>query len=76
MSGGKGLILVIVLLAMLAIAVVVTLAMWNTMGDVEMSAHGIVALVLGVVLALGLGIGLMALVFYSSRSGHDDEIGR
>jgi hypothetical protein len=33
-------------------------------------------MVLGVGLSLALGIGLMALVFYSNRSGHDDEVGR
>ena len=32
-----------------------------------------VALGLGVLFSLAVGIGLMALVFYSSRSGHDDR---
>jgi hypothetical protein len=30
----------------------------------------------GVIVTLALGIGLMALVFISSRRGYDDQIGR
>jgi hypothetical protein len=38
----------------------------------EVPASGYVALVLGVVFSLVVGIGLMALVFYSSRKGYDE----
>ncbi len=34
-----------------------------------------IALTLGIVLTVGLGVGLMALVFYSSRSGRDEIAG-
>ena len=54
-----------------ALAAVVTAIMWMDMGDVQLSVHGIIAMVLGVLLALALGVGLMFLVFYSSRHGHD-----
>ena len=47
-------------------------SMWSAIGDAEISAGGWVALVLGVLVALGLGFGLMALVFISSRRGYDD----
>jgi hypothetical protein len=40
--------------------------------DTQMSAHGWTAMVLGVVLSLIVGVGLMALVFFSSRHGYDD----
>ena len=40
----------------------------------SMSLHGWIALALGSVLSLALGIGLMALVFYSARRGYDDRI--
>lgn len=36
------------------------------------NGHGLVALTIGIVFTAGLGIGLMALIFHSSRSGHDD----
>jgi hypothetical protein len=39
-------------------------------GDV--GVHGYIALGLGVGLTVALGAGLMALVFWSARKGHDD----
>ena len=49
---------------------------WNQLADVEMSIHGYIALALGVLATLGLGMGLMWLVYYSDRRGFDDEAGR
>ena len=57
------------------VAALVTV-MWEEIGDVELSAAGWVALVFGVVAALALGIGLMALLFYSEREGYDDPGGK
>jgi hypothetical protein len=50
-------------------------AAWIGIGDSEISGAGWLAMGLGVVVTLALGIGLMALVFISSRRGYD-EIGR
>jgi len=56
-----------------AIVVIVLMAsFWAGLGDAGMSAAGWVALVLGVVVTLALGIGLMALVFISNRRGFDE----
>jgi hypothetical protein len=58
------------------IGVIVLMASVRTgIGDSGMSAGGWVALALGVVVTLALGIGLMALVFISSRRGFDDPDG-
>ncbi len=38
-----------------------------------LSIHGIIAPILGLFMCLAVGIGLMTLVFYSARSGHDDR---
>jgi hypothetical protein len=59
-----------------AIAVVIVVIglmtnVWSGLGDSGISGAGWVALVLGVVVTLALGIGLMALVFISSRRGYD-----
>lgn len=40
-------------------------------GDLGVSGHGLVALMLGIVLTSVLGIVLMALSFYSDRNGND-----
>lgn len=44
-------------------------------GVADLGFHGTVALLLGVVLSALLGVGLMALVFFSNRSGRDDRVG-
>ena len=50
-------------------------AQWIGIGDSEISGAGWLAMGLGVIVTLGLGFGLMALVFISNRRGYD-EIGR
>ena len=44
---------------------------WTAMSGVHMSGFGWTFLVMGIVLTIGLGAGLMALVFYSSRNNLD-----
>lgn len=66
-------LLLIVLGAFLAVMV------WRVFSDFDasaMSIHGWVALGIGTVSSLVVGIGLMALVFYSARHGYDDPITR
>jgi multisubunit Na+/H+ antiporter MnhG subunit len=62
-----------VLLGLLGTSAGVALWAWREIGDVEMSAHGLVALTLGVLVTFALGAGLMALAFFSSRRGYDDR---
>lgn len=69
----KTLILILVLGGLLAAAVLSAAAAWTAAGEVPLSGHGIAALTLGVLASLALGAGLMFLVFYSSRSGHDED---
>ena len=58
-------------LSMLAVAVY----LWMSLGDVDMTPAGYVALIGGGLATLGLGVGLMALVFYSNRKGFDERAG-
>ena len=74
MRGTLGVILS--LLALLAVAAGFAWYVWHELGDVEMGLHGYLALGLGISATLILGIGLMWLVYYSHRSGFDDEVGR
>ena len=57
-----------------ALAILATL--WGQLGDVEISTGGWVAMALGALVTLALGIGLMALVFISSRRGYDEPGGK
>lgn len=68
--------------ALVAVAAVIVLALaaigvytWESLGAVAMDRNGYVALVLGVLGTIGLGCGLMALVFFSHRHGYDEEVG-
>ena len=65
---------VLLMLLFLALAAGFAAYVWWQIGDVEMSGAGIGALIAGVILTTGLGVGLMWLVFYSSKRGYDDEV--
>jgi uncharacterized membrane protein YbjE (DUF340 family) len=43
-----------------------------TAGSAPMPVEGVIALIAGVTVSTIVGVGLMALVFYSSRHGYDD----
>lgn len=68
-------VLVVSLLGLLAVTAGAAGFIWWELRDVELGFHGTLALILGVVLSLLVGVGLMTLVFYSARRGHDDSIG-
>lgn len=74
-SGGVGSWIVLaVLVLLLLLAIVFLVVGWGTTdveGSQAMSTGGYIAMTLGIVATLALGVGLMALVFYSSRKGHD-----
>jgi len=55
--------------------VVVVASLWGDIGGSGMSAAGWVAMLLGILATLGLGVGLMALVFISNRRGYDEPGG-
>jgi hypothetical protein len=71
MSTGQ-ILLLAVLIFLLVLTGIWAVTAWNSAGDVEMSNHGWIALGLGTFFSLLIGCGLMALMFYSNRSGHDD----
>jgi uncharacterized membrane protein len=68
--------LLLSLLGMLAGAAGFAWYVWRELGDVAISPQGYVALGIGVSVTLGLGAGLMWLVYFSHRRGFDDEAGR
>ena len=64
-------ILLAVLFAILLLTVILASFVWST-GENVMDKHGWIALGLGTFFSLLIGWGLMALMFFSSRSGHDE----
>ena len=64
--------------AVVAVAIVIAVSVfnWHVIGDTGIDAAGWIALILGVLVTLAVGIGLMALVFISNRRGYDDPTGR
>jgi hypothetical protein len=57
-----------------AMTLLVILVTWAVGGFTGLSGAGDVALIFGITVTLALGIGLMALVFYSSRSEQDELV--
>ncbi|HXP05496.1 MAG TPA: hypothetical protein VN808_15360 [Stellaceae bacterium] len=55
-----------------AVVAAVAIANWSGIGDAGIDLNGWIALVLGVLATLALGIGLMTLVFISNRRGYDE----
>ena len=68
----------LVLLALTALAGIAGISAytWVSMGDIAISWRGLLAMGLGIAFSLALGIGLMALVYFSNKRGYDDEAGR
>src|SRR6266545_2811246 len=60
-----------VLIGLLCLAIVVLYVSWDPEQSGAMTGAGYVAMVLGIIATLALGVGLMALMYYSNRSGRD-----
>jgi hypothetical protein len=66
---------VVPLFAMLAGAVGFAVHGWSSVEGPPMPAIGWAAMIGGILFSLIVGCGLMALVFYSSRHGYDEQGG-
>lgn len=66
-----GWIAIVVLCAFLVAAIVYAVDAWQALDGVAMSGAGWLFLSLGVLFTIGVGGGLMWLVFYSSRHDYD-----
>jgi len=67
-------IVLAILVSLLGLAIVVLYVGWGSVeGEVgtAMTGAGYASMAFGIVATLALGVGLMALVFYSNRSGRD-----
>jgi hypothetical protein len=66
-----GWLALVVLLGFLAVSVWYAITTWGSLGESHMSTFGWFALIAGSVLTIGVGGGLMSLIFYSSRNDYD-----
>jgi putative effector of murein hydrolase len=68
--------LILILALLLApVAIMVLLAATGWAGKAFPNAHFVIAFALGGTATVLLAVGLFALSFHSSRSGHDEQIG-
>lgn len=65
--------ILIVLFLLLALTLVIVYVGWTLGSGADVPASGYVAMALGVIVSLAVGFGLMALLFYSSRKGYDEQ---
>jgi hypothetical protein len=68
----KKAVVILPLLGFLAASVWFAYYVWASDAGPPMPASGYAAMTLGVLFSLVVGIGLMALVFYSNRHGYDE----
>ncbi|HEY1962225.1 MAG TPA: hypothetical protein VGG69_07400 [Rhizomicrobium sp.] len=69
--GPGGWAAIVILFGFLVAAVAYAIHGWNSVGAVGIPTIGWLFLIAGVIVTLGVGGGLMALMFYSSRKGRD-----
>lgn len=71
--GLGGWLIIAALLALLAGSLVGVYLGWTShSGGIEMPGWGYAILGIGILFAMAVGSGLMALIFYSSRKGYDE----
>lgn len=68
-------ILITLVLVLVPVAIMVILAWTGWLGEQFPNGHFVLAFALGATVTVLLSVGLFALSFYSSRSGHDEKIG-
>jgi len=74
-TGLGTIVLVGALIAIMAAALWYAASAWLSVAGPPMPTIGYVAMALGILFSLIVGCGLMALLFYSSRHGYDEQQG-
>ena len=68
--------LVVTLLGLLAASILFAIRSFTSLEGPPMSGVGYLAMAIGILFSLVIGIPLMALLFYSSRHGYDERASR
>ena len=72
MLGGITIKAIVTLVACIGLGIVGIYFATTINSDIPLSGSGSLALIIGVTFTLILGVGLMALIFFSSRNGFDE----
>jgi uncharacterized sodium:solute symporter family permease YidK len=70
----KRLALIVGVVALLGVILAAIVPMWVATSGIGMSGSGYAAVFLTVLFCFAVGGGLMFLVFYSARKGHDEAV--
>ena len=66
---------IIVAALLSAAAMAVSYSAWEALADVEIGTAGYVAMILGAIATVAVGVGLMTMIFWSNRKGFDERAG-
>ena len=58
----------------LCVSIIFSVKMWLSMDFIDISTNGLIAITACIIVSLLLGCFLMALAFFSSRFGFDDQV--
>ena len=70
----KNIITFVAALVSLGLVAYWALYVFGKIEGVTLSGHGVTAMIIGLFFTLVIGFGLMALLFFSNKHGHDDEV--
>ena len=70
----KNKIITSIFLAVLSIVSFFSLKLWINLDFINISPHGIFAILICIVMSFVIGSGLMALAFFSSKYGYDEKV--
>jgi hypothetical protein len=66
-------VLIALLLALLGASLWYALGLWAALEGADLPISVYIAMAGGILFSLAVGVGLMALVFYSNRAGYDER---
>tara|TARA_E500000178_G_C17028811_1_gene759425 strand:+ start:1316 stop:1582 length:267 start_codon:yes stop_codon:yes gene_type:complete len=70
----KNKIIIFVFLLVLFLVSFFSIKLWINLDFINISSHGIFAILICIVMSLIIGSGLMALAFFSAKHGYDENV--
>ena len=70
----KNKLIIISFFLTLCVTIIFSIKLWLNMSFINISTNGLIAIITCIIVSLILGFFLMALVFFSSRFGFDEQV--